>query len=101
MKGLKWLRDDTFAVWVKPRAGRERIVGLRDGALHLALKAPPVEGRANEALVRFLAKRLGVRRSQVEIISGLRSRHKVVRVAGLDPQELRRRVEGLLSPPGE
>ncbi len=95
MKGLKWLRGDTFAVWVKPRAGRDRVIGLRDGALHLSLKAPPVEGRANEALVRFLAGHLGVHQEQVEILSGRHSRHKVIRVTGLAPQELHRRVEEL------
>lgn len=101
MKALNWLGDDAFPVWVKPRAGRNRVIGLREGALHVALNAPPVEGRANEALVRFLAEVLEVRQSQVEIVSGERSRHKVVRIAGLAPEELRRRLGKVLQQVGE
>jgi len=80
-------------VWVKPRARRDQVIGLREGALHVSLSAPPVEGRANEALVRFLADVLDVRRWQVEIVSGLRSRHKIVRVTDIAPVELRGRLE--------
>ncbi|MGB9722359.1 MAG: DUF167 domain-containing protein [Chloroflexia bacterium] len=101
MKALNWLGEDTFPVWVKPRAGRSQVLGLREGALHIALNAPPVEGRANEALVGFLAEVLGVRRAQVTILSGERSRHKVVRVAGLAAEELRQRLEEVLRPAGE
>ena len=80
-------------MWVKPRARRDQVIGLREGALHVSLSAPPVEGRANEALVRFLADVLDVRRWQVEIVSGLRSRHKIVRVTDIAPVELRGRLE--------
>jgi len=83
-------------VWVKPRAGRDQVIGLREGALHVALKAPPVEGRANQALLRFLAEVLEVRPGQVALVSGERSRHKVVRISGLAPEELRRRLEAVL-----
>ncbi len=101
MKALNWLGDDTFPVWVKPRARRDQVIGLREGALHVALSAPPVEGRANEALVRFLSKVLGVGRSQVAIVSGEHSRHKVVRIGGLSPEELRRRLGKILGQVGE
>lgn len=101
MKALNWLGDDAFPVWVKPRAGHNQVIGLREGALHVALNAPPVEGRANEALVRFLSEVLEVRQSQVEIVSGERSRHKVVRIAGLAPEELRRRLGKVLQQVGE
>ncbi len=101
MKALNWLGDDAFPVWVKPKAGRNQVIGLREGALHVALNAPPVEGRANEALARFLSEVLEVRQSQVAIVSGERSRHKVVRISGLSPEELRRRLEKVLRELGE
>jgi len=73
----------TLAVKVVPRAVRNEVVGWEGDALKVRLKAPPVEGRANEALIGFLAKTLGVARSQVEIVRGDTSRHKRVRVRGV------------------
>jgi uncharacterized protein (TIGR00251 family) len=96
MKPLNWVGDNTFAVWVKPRASRNQVIGIREGTLHVALTAPPVEGKANDALVRFLAELLDVRQRQVEIVTGERSRHKIVRVSEVAPDELRRRVEALV-----
>ena len=95
-KTLSWPGGNTLAVWVKARAGRDALLGLREGALHIALAAPPVEDRANEALVRFLAQALGVRSRQVELVGGRHSRHKLVRIAEIAPEELRRRVEEAL-----
>jgi uncharacterized protein (TIGR00251 family) len=71
-----------FAVRAQPGARREEIVGMRDGALVVRVRAPAVEGRANEALCRLIAERLGVRRSRVTVIRGERSREKLVRVEG-------------------
>ena len=99
MKALNWIGERSFAVWVKPRSSRSRLIGVREGALHVALTAPPVEGKANEALVRFLADLLGVRQNQVEIVSGEHSRSKIVRIVGLAPAELRERLADVL--PGE
>ena len=76
----------TFAVRVVPRASRNEIAGVHGDALKVRLTAPPVEGRANEALIAFLAKRLGVRNSQVEIVAGATSRRKKLRVIGLSGQ---------------
>ena len=78
-----------FAVRVVPRASKNEIVGFHGDALKVRLAAPPVEGRANEALIAFLAHRLDVRKSQVEIVAGATSRQKIIRVIGLSPQELR------------
>jgi len=55
--------------------------------------APPVDGRANAALTRLLAKRLGVARSEVRVVAGQTSRHRVVTVDGLSAIEVRRRLE--------
>ncbi len=73
----------TFSVKVIPRAARDEIVGVEGDAVKIRLKAPPVQGRANEQLVKFLAQELGVTRAQVEIVRGESSRHKVVRVRGV------------------
>jgi uncharacterized protein (TIGR00251 family) len=82
----------TFTVRVVPRASRNEIVGIHGDALKIRLTAPPVEGRANEALISFLAKRLGVRKRQVEIVAGATSRRKMIRVSGLSGQEVEERV---------
>lgn len=72
------------SVRVIPRAARSAIDGIREGALLVRVKAPPVEGAANEAVVALLAEVLGVGRRQVAIVSGTRGRHKRVRVTGVD-----------------
>jgi len=82
----------TFAVRVQPRARKNAIVGEIGDALKLALTAPPVEGRANAACIEFLADFLKVPRSSITIAAGETSRNKVIRVAGLSADELRRRL---------
>jgi uncharacterized protein len=86
-------RAATISVRVLPRAARDEIGGERAGALLVRLTAPPVEGRANVALCRLLAKRLGVAADRVSVVRGHRSRDKVVRVDGLLEAEARRRLE--------
>jgi uncharacterized protein (TIGR00251 family) len=80
----------TIRVRVLPRAAREEIAGERSGALLVRLTAPPVEGRANEALCRLLAKRLGVGRTRVTVVRGGASRDKLVRVEGVSPAQAKR-----------
>ncbi len=82
----------TFAVKVQPRAKKNAIIGEVGDALKLALIAPPVNGRANEACIEFLANLLEVPRSSITIASGETSRRKVIRVAGLSTDETRRRI---------
>ena len=76
-----------------PRAARTQIVGVHDDRLKIQLNAPPVDGKANKALVAFLAKRFGLKKGSVEIVAGESSRRKRVRVHGLDAEA----VERLLS----
>ncbi|HVW77999.1 MAG TPA: DUF167 domain-containing protein [Alloacidobacterium sp.] len=83
----------SFAVRVQPRARRTALAGVLDGAIKIALAAPPVDGKANEALIRFLAELLGVSRSAVEIVSGDTSRNKVVRISGVSIEQLQQRLE--------
>ena len=82
----------TFAVKVHPRAKKNAVMGELGDALKLALTAPPVDGRANEACIEFFANLLDVPRSSVTIASGETSRNKVIRVAGLSAQEVRKRL---------
>ena len=81
-----WYRLDAsgvvLEVAVRPKAGRDRIGAVRSGRLVVELKAAPEGGRANEALVALLAKKLGVRRSEVAILRGKTARKKTVRVEG-------------------
>ncbi len=83
----------TFAVKIHPRAKRNAVAGAVGDALKISLTAPPVEGRANEACVEFLAKLLKVPRSSITIAAGEASRNKVIRVAGLSAAEVRARLE--------
>ena len=82
----------SFAVKVHPRAKRNAITGAVGDALKLALTAPPVEGRANDVCIAFFAKLLNVPRASVTITAGHSARLKVVRVAGIGADELRRRL---------
>ncbi|HEY7403221.1 MAG TPA: DUF167 domain-containing protein [Candidatus Angelobacter sp.] len=76
-------RGITFAVKVHPRARKNALTGMVGDALKLALTAPPVEGRANQAIIEFFAELFEIPRSSVTIASGETSRNKVVRIAGL------------------
>ena len=73
----------TFAVKVHPRARKNAITGTVGDALKLALTAPPVEGKANQAVIEFFADLFAIPRSSVTIASGETSRNKIVRVAGV------------------
>lgn len=82
----------TFAVKVHPRAKKDAITGEVGDALKVALAAVPVDGKANQACIDFLAKLLKVPRSSVTIAAGRTSRNKVVRVSTLSAEEVRRRL---------
>lgn len=72
----------SFDVRVQPRASRDATLEIRDGVVRIALRAPPVDGAANDALVAFLAERLRVPKRAIEIVRGHTGRTKTVRVAG-------------------
>jgi uncharacterized protein (TIGR00251 family) len=80
----------TLTLHIQPGAKRSEIAGLHGEALKIRLAAPPIEGRANEALLRFIADLFAVPLRQVELRQGGQSRHKVVAVSGsqVDPQQL-------------
>jgi uncharacterized protein len=83
----------TFSVRVQPRAKKNAITGVMGDALKLSLTAPPVEGRANEAVIEFFAKLLNVSRSSVTIAAGESSRNKVIRVEGISADSLRAQLQ--------
>lgn len=82
----------TFAVKIHPRARKNAITGKLGDALKLSLTAPPVEGKANQACIEFLANLLNLPRSSVTIASGQSSRNKVIRVTGLSADEVQKRL---------
>jgi uncharacterized protein len=76
-----------LTIRVQPRASSNQIVGWEGEALKVRLTAPPVEGKANEALIEFLASRLGVAKRALAIVSGHGARTKIVELAGLTVEE--------------
>jgi len=83
--GGDWVQ---LEVWVQPRASRDQVDGVKDGALRVRLKAPPIEGKANRALQSFMAKLLGLAKGDVEIVAGATSRRKLLRIHGIGEGEL-------------
>ena len=82
-----------FTVRVIPRSTRSEIAGEHDGAVKVKLSAPPVDGAANDALIKLLAKKLGVARSAVSIVGGATSKTKQLRIAGATADQLRSLVD--------
>jgi len=83
----------TFSIRVQPRAKKTAINGEMGDALKVSVTAPPVEGRANEAVIEFFVKLLNVSRSSVTIAAGESSRNKVIRVSGVSADSLRARLQ--------
>ncbi len=84
----------TFGVRVVPRSRRDEVVGLHGDALKIRLAAPPERGKANRALREFLAKRLGVSPSAIEILSGHTSRQKRIYAEGISAAAVRALLDG-------
>lgn len=72
--------DLVLQLWLQPRGGRDEVIGIHDGAFKVRIGAPPVDGAANERLIRFLADEFGIGRQQVLLEQGHGSRRKRVRV---------------------
>ncbi len=72
----------TLTLHIQPGAKKSEFAGLHGEALKIRLAAPPVDGKANEALVKFVAARLGLAKSAVSLVSGQTSRHKILEVRG-------------------
>ncbi len=83
-----------LAVRVQPRAGRNEVVGWQGAVLRVRVTAAPADGQANRAVIELLADAFGVPRSAVALVSGARSRDKLVRVGLHSLDELRARLDG-------
>ncbi|HEY2393482.1 MAG TPA: DUF167 domain-containing protein [Candidatus Angelobacter sp.] len=90
-------RGVSFSIKVHPRARKNAITGVVGDTLKLALTAPPVEGKANQAVIEFFADLFAIPRSSVTIASGEISRNKVVRISGLSRQMVEERLAGMLA----
>ena len=78
------MKETLVKIYLQPKASKNEIMGpYRDG-IKVKITAPPIEGKANEALIRFLAKELGVSPSSIEIIKGHHSREKTLKISGTE-----------------
>jgi len=82
---------------IAPRASRDAVVGEHDGRLKIALTAPPVDGEANAALIRFLARQTGLPKAAIRLVRGATGRRKTVALDGIDPQAAQTRLHLLVS----
>jgi uncharacterized protein len=78
----------TLSVRIQPRASKNSVSRMEDGTLKIRLTAPPVDGAANEALVKFLSDTLSVSKSQVDIVSGHTGRQKIIRISGISEADV-------------
>ena len=94
---LGWSADGraTLEVWVVPGASRDRVAGLREGALKVQVSAPPEGGKANERTRAVLARTLGLRKRQVRLAAGSTSRAKTFEIEGVTPDQVRLRIAAL------
>jgi uncharacterized protein len=86
----------TFDIQVTPRASRAGIAGMQEEALKVKVTALPVEGAANEAVIKLLAKELGLKKSQLGILAGQKSRRKTIIIKEITKTELEKRINGIL-----
>jgi uncharacterized protein (TIGR00251 family) len=92
---MSWLRADAacngavLTLHIQPGAKKTEVVGIHGDALKIRLAAPPVDGKANAALLAFVAKQLGLAKSAVELVSGQTSRAKRVRVTDMTAETIR------------
>jgi uncharacterized protein (TIGR00251 family) len=100
MCGMEWIKESPNGVLLPvravPRATKNEIQGVYGDALKVRLQAPPVEGKANAALIRFLSDALDISRSQISIASGETGRNKAVRITGLSKEELAHRIRKVM-----
>lgn len=84
-----------IVVRVRPNASQNEVLGFKDGVLHVRIAAPPIEGRANQELTRFLSEILAVSKSNLTIDKGVTARRKAIVISGLTQVEIIRRLERL------
>ena len=85
-------KENRLVVRVKPSSSGDEITSFDDGVLRVCISAPPRQGKANAALITFLARALGLRKKEVVIISGQTSRNKIVSIYGLSAEEIKSKL---------
>ena len=85
----------TFDIQVIPNASRAEIADVQEGAFKVKVTAPPVEGAANEACIKLLANELGLKKSQIKISSGAKSRKKTVMIKDISKEELQIKINNV------
>ena len=84
---MEWINETSAGLDVRiravPRASKNEIQGIYDGALKVRLTTPPVDGKANQALIKFLSKTLKISKTQIELMQGDTSRNKTIRLSGI------------------
>ncbi len=96
MTNMIFLRESkkglTFDIQVIPHASRSELVNVQDGVLKIKVTSPPVEGAANDACIKLLARELGLKKSQMEISSGAKSRKKTVLIKDISKEMLQSKI---------
>ncbi len=89
------MKDTIVKIYLQPKASKNEIVGpYRDG-IKVKVTAPPIEGKANDTLIQFLSKELGISPSSIEIMKGHHSREKTLKVSGDLDQESMKKLQTL------
>jgi hypothetical protein len=88
------MQEIIFKVYLQPKASKNEIIGSYRDGIKVKITARPIEGKANEALIRFLAKEFGVSPSCIEITRGQHSREKTLKILGNMDQELMKKILG-------
>ena len=87
-----------ITIRVTPRAKRNEISGIMDdGTIKIRITAPPVDGKANQALIKYLSDIFDIKRSQIEVVAGHTGRNKLIAIEGLSPDELEDIVQAKLT----
>ena len=86
-----------ISVTVHPRSSAEELREVKEGVVHIRLQAAPTDGKANEALVRFIAKLLGTNKSSIDIVQGEKSRHKILAIRGIPQAEIFEKIDKALA----
>ena len=89
-----------FAAAIQPRASRNQILGIHNHSLKIKLTSPPVDGAANQACIKFLAKAFGISPSRVSIVKGETSRNKIIQFAEMDQQTFMNTLQSLMAETG-
>jgi len=87
--------EEKITLWLKvqPNAHRNELAGFKEGVWQIKIATPPVKGKANQELIRYLSQILGVARHQLAIERGINARRKAVSISGLAPSQVRERLE--------